>query len=376
MATPVFSPASHPGVTPLTLPDLTVFFQSQRAKVDEESVSRLVNFIEGTKTSLDCAIYDLKHADVLHALKDVSTRAKLRIAYDGGKTKQVGPNPSTDPKPAGAAQAIAAAGLAKFARPVHEKGGHLMHDKFLVRDGHSLWTGSGNFTHGGLELQDNNYLIFGSPSLAKIYTDTFEDLLQRSHAQAHVMKKKAAAITSSPHTLPVKVGSVSVTPLFAPGAGEGVETAVIKALQGASKVRMISMLVSDPGILEALLKLKKKDVKGIVDPHQMKQLMHPPRGKSKVPPKFFWFAQGDKRFVAAPSHAFSPEDNNDFMHNKILIINDKITITGSYNLSENAEANDENLLLIESHEVAAAYTRYFDALFAQYQKHGAKLPPL
>jgi len=117
-------------------------------------------------------------------------------------------------------------------------------------------------------------------------------------------------------------------------------------------------------------------VKGIVDPHQMKQVMHPPRGKSKVAPKFFWFAQGDKRFVAAPSHAFSPEDNNDFMHNKILIINDKITITGSYNLSENAEANDENLLVIESHEVAAAYTRYFDALFAQYQKHGTKLPPL
>jgi phosphatidylserine/phosphatidylglycerophosphate/cardiolipin synthase-like enzyme len=376
MATPVFTPAhGHPRVTPLTLPDLTVFFQSQRAKVDEESVSRLVEFIEGTKTSLDCAIYDLKHVDILHALKDVSSRAKLRIAYDGGRTKQVGPNPSTDPKPAGTAQAIAAAGLAKFATPVHEKGGHLMHDKFLVRDGNSLWTGSGNFTHGGLELQDNNYLLFDSSSLAKIYTNTFEDLLQRSHAQLHLLKKKAAASPTA-HTLPIKVGQASVTPFFAPAAGEGVETAVAKALQGASKVRMISMLVSDPGILEALLKLKKRDVKGIVDPYQMKQVMHPPRGKSKVPPKFFWFAQGDKRFVAAPSHAFSPEDNNDFMHNKILIINDKTTITGSYNLSENAEANDENLLLIESHEVAAAYTRYFDALFAQYQKHGAKLPPM
>jgi len=121
----------------------------------------------------------------------VSARAKLRIAYDGGKTKQVGPNPSTDPKPAGTAQAIASAGLASVATPVHEKGGHLMHDKFLVRDGRSLWTGSGNFTHGGLELQDNNYLIFDSSSLAKIYTNTFEDLLQRSHAQVHLTKKKA-----------------------------------------------------------------------------------------------------------------------------------------------------------------------------------------
>ncbi len=36
----------------------------------------------------------------------------------------------------------------------------------------------------------------------------------------------------------------------------------MKALQGASKVRMISMLVSDPGILEALLKLKKERCEG------------------------------------------------------------------------------------------------------------------
>jgi len=51
------------------------------------------------------------------------------------------------------------------------------------------------------------------------------------------------------------------------------------------------------------------------------------------------------------------------MHNKILIIDNKTVVTGSYNFSENAEANDENMLVIESPQVATAYTNYFDALF-------------
>jgi phosphatidylserine/phosphatidylglycerophosphate/cardiolipin synthase-like enzyme len=80
--------------------------------------------------------------------------------------------------------------------------------------------------------------------------------------------------------------------------------------------------------------------------------------------------------VAANSHAFNGTgDKNDFMHNKVLIIDDKVVITGSYNFSENAEANDENLLIFESATVTGAYNKYFNALFAHYQKTGAKLPP-
>ena len=63
------------------------------------------------------------------------------------------------------------------------------------------------------------------------------------------------------------------------------------------------------------------------------------------------------------------------MHNKVMIIDNNVVITGSYNFSENAELNDENMLIIESQSVAGAYNKYFDALFAQYEKNGAKLPP-
>ena len=113
------------------------------------------------------------------------------------------------------------------------------------------------------------------------------------------------------------------------------------------------MLVSDPGILASLLALKKKDIKGVLDPHEMKNVM-----KNKTADPNFWFANGDPRFVAANSHAFNGTgDKNDFMHNKVMIIDDKVVITGSYNFSENAEANDENLLLFESAALAGAYNQ-------------------
>jgi phosphatidylserine/phosphatidylglycerophosphate/cardiolipin synthase-like enzyme len=249
---------------------------------------------------------------------------------------------------------------------VKEKGAHLMHDKFIVRDGASVWSGSGNFTNGGLLLQDNHFFVMDSPAIAAAYSKTFGDLGSPGHSASHI-----TGVTSSPTK--VKIGNIPVTIFFSTqvGATEGIETEVQNRLKGAKKIRVIAMLISDPGILASLLVLKKKDIKGVLDPHEMKVVM-----KNKTTNPKFWFAAGDPRFVAANSHAFNGTgDKNDFMHNKVMIIDDKVVITGSYNFSEHAEANDENLLIFESAALAGAYNQYFNALFAQYQKTGAKLPP-
>jgi phosphatidylserine/phosphatidylglycerophosphate/cardiolipin synthase-like enzyme len=341
-------------------------------------VAQLTQFIGGAQHSLDLAIYDLKHPDVLGALKNVAGRIKLRIAYDGGKQKAVTGGPRADPKPGGTEQSLRQAGLIRYATAVHVAGGHLMHSKYMIRDGTAAWTGSGNWTHGGLDLQDNNYLVIQSPEIAKAYEMNFTGLIAKSHTH---LGPRARAARPSPRTIPpaVVVGKTPITAGFAGGGveAEGIEEAVVRLLKPAKSVRVIAMLVSDPGILQGLAAFKgpRNDIRGILDPHEMKQVMHPPKGKSKTDPKLFWFANGDRRFVAAPSHAYSPIDNNDFMHNKIIILDERIVITGSYNFSENAESNDENQLIIESKDVAAAYLKYFDALYAQYQKHGAPLPP-
>ncbi len=349
----------------LTLPNLTFFFQSKRAAVNANTPAQLVKFIQGARKRLDVAIYDLKEPSVLNALKVASGKVQLRIRYDAGKGGKVGAKSRTvDPK-ASTGGAITAAGLKGVSTAITESG-HLMHNKFIVRDKATVWTGSGNFTNGGLTLQDNNYMIIDSVLMANAYSAAFDELTASGRGSRPV--KRPTRVT---------IGKVKFTVRFTTQGREteDIEQSVVAALKGARKVRVAAMLVSDPGILQSLLTLKAVDIQGVLDPNEMKVVMTPPRGKSKIDPKFFWFAKGDPRFVAAPAHAFSAMDKNDFMHNKFMVIDDRVVVTGSYNFSENAEKNAENMIIIESPQIAKAYASYFDALFAQYKKHGAPLPP-
>lgn len=341
-------------------PGLQVFFQSRRAGLEARLAERLVAFIEGTRESLDCAIYDLRHPDVLAALGRVGASGKrLRIVFDVSKERAGGL--MGDPKPNGTEEALSAAGLLRYTAAVHEGGRHLMHDKFLVRDGQAVWTGSANFTQGGLELQDNNCLIIESAELAATYTRTFEELQARG-------ARRGLALAGA-----VSVGGASCRAYFTPKEGEGIEQLIAEMLRGAHRVRVLAFLISDPGILAALAAVRDApggDIRGVYDPHGMQDVLR----YTHVDQSAFWFMH-DPRFVAAPTHAYSPGHEQDFMHDKVLIIDDRLVITGSYNFSENAEANDENVLAIDSPAVAAAYTAYFDTLYAAYTAHhGASQP--
>jgi len=50
--------------------------------------------------------------------------------------------------------------------------------------------------------------------------------------------------------------------------------------------------------------------------------------------------------VGKNSTPYTPTGRHDFMHNKVLLIDDSV-ITGSYNFSRSAQFNSENILFIE-----------------------------
>ena len=121
---------------------LEIYFNSERCGVEGQLTERLVEFIAAAKRTLDVAIYDLRAPEVLAALKAaLDAGVQLRVAYDGGGKKTGGL--MADPKPGGTEQAVEDAGLGGVATAVHLTGRHLMHDKFVVRDGRYVWTGSG-----------------------------------------------------------------------------------------------------------------------------------------------------------------------------------------------------------------------------------------
>ena len=60
------------------------------------------------------------------------------------------------------------------------------------------------------------------------------------------------------------------------------------------------------------------------------------------------------------------DGNRRGMHHKVILIDDRIVVTGSYNFSNNAKTrNDENTLIVHSAEVAALYREEFERVWGE-----------
>ena len=54
------------------------------------------------------------------------------------------------------------------------------------------------------------------------------------------------------------------------------------------------------------------------------------------------------------------------MHHKLIMVDDRIVVTGSYNFSNNAKtSNDENTLIVNSSEVAGIYRQEFERVWGE-----------
>ena len=60
------------------------------------------------------------------------------------------------------------------------------------------------------------------------------------------------------------------------------------------------------------------------------------------------------------------DGNPSFLHDKIIIIDNRIVVTGSLNYSSHAnDANEENVVILDNAEIAALYLQEFDKLWNQ-----------
>jgi phosphatidylserine/phosphatidylglycerophosphate/cardiolipin synthase-like enzyme len=58
------------------------------------------------------------------------------------------------------------------------------------------------------------------------------------------------------------------------------------------------------------------------------------------------------------------DGNPQFMHNKVIVVDERYVITGSLNFSTSAEeSNDENVIIIDNAEIASQYLRDFERVW-------------
>ena len=348
--------------------NLSVFFLAQDEQSADAVMARLTAYLREAKETLDIAIYDMRFSDPLRvqliaALRDrAQAGVRVRFCYDGDKPVQPNVAAGQDPAPAGTGTFVQSLGY-PWRRIAGMK---LMHSKFILRDRQSIWTGSTNMTDDAFTLMENNILEVDTPALANYYAEDFEQLWEKANFEN----------TGNIHTDPVPLifanQPATARVMFSPGTGLEIDSEIASRVRAAKRrVRICSLLINSGTLISELgnlLRSSRVKIDGIYDRTQMadvyRQWQEVPSNRWKIGALSEIVARAS--LVGKNSTPYSPTGRHDYMHNKVLVIDDTV-ITGSYNFSRSAQFNAENILFIDSAPLAEKYSAYIDHLVQKYR---------
>lgn len=349
-----------------------------------EIAALFAEFVNQTKTALHIAIYDFRldpaqASVVISALNTIAERGcDVRVAYFQQPRSKDTHKDGGDPSPGTKAsdfrkfhqqiriKAIKGVDINALPRGVKkepiEGGGHLMHSKYMVRDDEAVWMGSANFTTDAWSIQDNNVVQLVSADLARCYETDFSELWASGRI----------AGTGKNDLGKADVDGEEIDVAFSPGEGSYIEKAIAGAIMDAKEsVAVASMVISSGAIMGALADAIGRGVKvrGVYDGPEMANVLRDwakgaARGTS-AGKKEQWNALKSS-FVAKASTPYTPSGPHDFMHNKFVSVDTKLVVTGSFNFSQNATHNAENVITLHNPAIATEYETYVDELIAAY----------
>ena len=350
----------------------------ERAQQISSVAKWIADFIAATRKSLDIAIYDFRLGDEAATTISAAIRerarsgVKIRMIYDA--TTEPEANGSPDMPPAHLEADRKAPGTETFVssfadiaqiRPVT---GYrvLMHSKYLIRDADSdaaaVSLGSANYTNDSWGLQESNLLQIRSRPLASIFTDNFAGLFASGRVPNNQTDRDVDTVTIS--GVPVKVG-------FAPKQSPAIVKEIVGAISCArQRLFVASGVVSSGPILAALSEAIDRGMRlgGLYDGPQMdlvrRQWQAAHVGADKINT---WDKVADHlvRKNSIPYSHSKPHQPHNFMHNK-LVVADDVVVTGSFNLSNHAMGNAEDVLFIHDAGIASAYASYLEQLEVRY----------
>jgi phosphatidylserine/phosphatidylglycerophosphate/cardiolipin synthase-like enzyme len=237
----------------------------------------------------------------------------------------------------------------------------LMHHKYVIRDGGSVWTGSLNWTADSWTREENVIITVDSAELASRYAVDFEQLWTRRDVQ------HSGKVDSNPLT----AAGTQIRPWFCPGRGERLAHRIAKAIGTATRrVRIASPVISNGPILGTLAQAAvdgKIDLAGVVDRTQILEVLHQWRenGNASWKEPLLRTVLARAPFSGKHSTPYAPGAVHDYMHAKVTVADDTVFL-GSFNLSHSGELNAENVLEIEDATLAERLAAYIDTVRGRY----------
>jgi phosphatidylserine/phosphatidylglycerophosphate/cardiolipin synthase-like enzyme len=324
----------------------------------EDTANALAAFVAAAEKTLEVAVYDVNlpspTCSVVHdAFAAANERGvAIRFAYNVDYRKDTPPVP---PPP----QTVPAF-VEAFPFPTEAIPGvpDLMHHKYVVRDGATVWTGSTNWTVDSWTREENVIVTVESAPLAARYQEDFEQL----------WTTRIVSRSGKVDTAPVADG---VRAWFCPGRGEKLAHRIAKAIGSAQRrIRIASPVISSGPILGTLAQVAsdgKVDLAGVVDATQIAEVLQQwhENGNADWKSPLLRATLTRAPFSGKITTPYAPGSVHDYMHAKVTVADDTVFV-GSFNLSHSGEMNAENVLEITDAALADELAAFIDGVRAKY----------
>lgn len=313
-------------------------------KCSTEMCKSLLNEINSSHYSIDMAIYDFANQpEILSALINAKNRGvKIRVVIDD---KNYNKNSKIKEQ------------INSFSSEIYDDSSNkkesfrLMHNKFMVFDKKTVWTGTANVTDTCLSgFNANITFIIRSNSISKIYENEFENFVQ---GKFHSNKQK---ITNNKTNESQNI----LTPFFSP-KDKVITSQIIPEIKSAKKYIYIpSFIATHTELANELIKAKKRgvDVRLIIDATSARN-------------KYSIHSTLRNNNILVKTENFAGK-----MHAKAVIIDDRVAFAGSMNLTKSGNIyNDENCLKIENRHLVIALKNNFLQLWTLIPDKYLKFDP-
>lgn len=307
--------------------DSTVLFFDE-GNNEKANWKYIKSLLDGAKKFVWMAIYDVNYYPFITELKELNKRGiDVRLVYETNNINSY------------------ISGLSKVGiKTKHDKNYKLMHNKFLIIDGYCVITGSTNFTNNGFGYNSNNSIVIFSNELAQDYMNEFNEMFEKGYYGKQSLDNK-------PYKK-VEFDSGLIEPYFTPE--DDLTDRIIELINNAKKsIHIMIFTFSKREIADALIRAKNRgiDVKVIAEEYQS---------------NYSW---AQINYLKENGVNVILDKNDKTFHHKTMIIDDKITLTGSFNFTNSAQYNnDENSLVIHSDYISKEYEKEFNRLWKKYTK--------
>lgn len=207
---------------------------------------------------------------------------------------------------------------------------HIFHQKFIIRDGTSLLTGSTNFTDTDTSQNLNHIAILHDPRVAKVYEAEFDEIQQGHFGSLNE--------GHDPRPKEYLVSGIRVKTLFAPDHNPEMEIMkqIAKARQRVDFA--IFTFAQSSGIDDQLAFAREagRKIRGALFKSQANQ-----QWSVKETLK----TAGLELYLIPRNGLPNPRPRK--LHHKLMVIDEQLTIVGSFNYTGPAnQLNDENIILL------------------------------